>query len=271
MLHAKNSKELETMLRDDVGAEIELGNGVYELEYDKRQSIYLRAPSPLGTTVRLHKTLNPAYFSNLQRVTFVPMGDFAAVNLDKSSYTYIDTCIFNSLLNDERNDENVGNIETWDSFNRKGVGIETTDANNGDDAYGIRITACLFQTLVRGISMGFPKEKGTVALTLEHNVFNGCWNGIYGTRVGELRMRGGIVQLSAIGIVLDDSRSNWIEQVHFERSDLDIYLDENTCYNQLLWNDAPLQKIEDKGYMNRIKVMRHRNVDRPCKKELQAK
>ena len=266
MITAKTSKELHDMLEDRTDKAIELTSGNYDLEFDERVTMNLRAANPLHTNIYLHKTLNPSYFSFLSRVTLVPVGHIAAVNLDKSSYTELDSVIFNSAVHPKRLSEN--NVsETWNSFDREGVGIETTGDNIGDDAYGISIRGCLFQTLVKGISLGFPKEKGTVAWDLERNVFNGCYNGLAGTRVGELRMRGGIVQLAAIGIVLDDSRSNWLSQIHFERSDLDIYLGQDTCYNQLLWNDAPLHKIYDKGYFNRVKVMRHRNVDRPCKKQ----
>ncbi len=250
-----SSSELAAAL--DSGGIVELAAGDYEINRAGYTSIHLIAANPLATRVFLAQPLCLGYFSVLSDITLTPVGDFAALRLDQSSYTHLERVIFNSRKNVNRR---LG--EKWQDLDREGVGIETTGENDGDNSYGVTLRGCLFQALCAGIRAGVPRIKGTVAWNLDYAVFDGCEIGLDLVRAGEWRVRGGIFQLARVAVNLD-GHSNWFDSVHFERNALDIAVSTNSQYNQFRACDARKDKILNEGVDSQFnEPMLHRNISR---------
>lgn len=282
-----SSQELQRVIngKSNYSGTVYLENGVYDVTpSDKYHPIKIESaePTPYGVRINVHDApLTPGHFSRIESVTLIPMGDFAVVRLDHSSRAKFTGCVFQSRLQQKR-DEHVNDHEKWHTIEREGVGIETTEDNIGDDAWSVWIQGCLFQSLRIGIHAGKPgispigskpRPKGTIAWKVLHNDFDGCEYAIDGLRMGEWHITGGLIQLHRIGIRLDGI-CNWIRDVGFERGadksygGKDIVFSNKSCHNRVRDVTAPPHRVnsivKDRKRNNIYSWVQKRTIWSPC-------
>lgn len=251
MLTVSNSIELADALLS--GDKIFLKQGVYELEQDTPFSSNLEGAHPQGTRLLSHSPLHLRHFTRWRDFTITPVGDFPLLNVDFAAYSLFESIVFNADLPVQ------GHLgKTWVDMQHKGIAVQTTDANNGDDTYKIRFDHCLFQFLEIGIDIQYPATKGAVAWELTECVFNGCGKGINGTRLGGWNIERGNFQCCEYGILLDGNGNN-LERVHFERNKSDVIVSPISYYNTL-WSDA--KTILNNGIETKVQNIKGRNIGR---------
>ncbi len=238
------------------GELVTLERGEYDLDFDALLTLNVRAANPTQTRVRVHQPLRVGYWSRFTDVSLIPQGDFAAGILDHAAYSVFERVIFGAPLPVQAH---IG--KRWNEVERKGIGIETTGANDGDNSYACKFRDCVFDFLERGVNIQPPASKGTVAWVFENAVFNGCRYPVIGARIADWQINYGNVQLAECGICIDGN-NNRLLRVHFERSKMDVFIAEGSYYNHLDAIDAPLQKIEDWGIETRVEVQKKRNIGR---------
>lgn len=282
-LVAQNSRDLQNIIdgKTEPAATVILENGIYDVHpSDKYRSYAWQSTSrvPYATRVQVHEEpLRVGHYGLLERVTFTPMGEFASLRLDHSSRMNLSKCIFRSRKQSGREGASGDDGEAWGDFEREGIGIETTDENIGDDAWGVEIDGCLFQALAVGIKVrepgesGYgqrPRKKGTINWNLSRNDFDGCEYGIQGVRLGEWKIYGGYAGLARVGIDLQ-GRNNIIRDMKFERNgEWDVFYQEGSCHNRIDWIISNEEKVnplaQDETQNNRARILRGRAIWRPC-------
>lgn len=282
-----SARELQKIIDGEIVPQgtVLLTNQTYDVGPSKRpngeyQSYDWQALSkvPYGVRVRVHEEpLLLGHYGVFNRLTFTPIGEHAAIRLDNSSRAVLSRCMFVSRKQNQRAGPEGRDGEQWNDFEREGVGIETTDQNIGEDAWGIEIEACLFQALRIGIHAQAPgispigpkpRQKGTANWYVLRSDFDGCETAIQGARMIAWKIWGGYCGLARIGIDLH-GRNNLIRDMKFERNgEWDIAYREGSCHNRIDWTIGDIAKVnllaKDKTQDNRARILRQRAIWRPC-------
>ncbi len=273
-----SSDELMRALAEDLPnrGPIELAAGDYYLVPPERyisREICGVNPTPYATRIHVeNRPIKPGHYSEFAKLTFLPIGDNFAFEMDHSSRTLLRRLIIQSPLQADR--ERNPRIEAWNNILRSGGGIRTTNENIGDDAWEVKFDDVLLQALEYGIKTEVPrpnpvdgKTKGTIHWVLNNVNFNACRYNIWGERIGEWKIYGGIQQLAELSFYLDGS-GNVMRDVKFERNNTDILYSDNSCANAIdLCNAAPWKMnavAMDKVLMNRYRRLPTSAIWRPC-------
>lgn len=252
MRQISSSDELNQYIATDI---LELAGADYHLTLPEYKTVNLFAHSPAAVRIHVDAPLCLGIYSRLADVTIIPTGDLAAIQLDHSSYTVLDRVVLQSSEPWAKY-----GIKRGDPFPRRGIGIQTTRKNDGDNSYHVRLNDVQFVSFVKGIECQTPGRKGTVAWILDNPVFNGCEIGLDLIRAGEWRVTGGIVQLARVGVNLD-GHTNWFDKVHFERNEMDIQVGPNSAHN-VFYTDALKNRVDDAGVDTQFTYLTHRNIPR---------
>ncbi len=261
-----NSSDLNHALNDGGSEKLFLrsGNGdaraVFEIEMDAIPFFAnLTGTHPAYTEIRVFaQPLHLAYWSRCADLTFKPMGDFAAVNLDQAAYTVFDRVLFTSNL--AAGQSHVGKKWNDPTLRREGIGVETTNANDGDSSYYVRFNDCAYAYLNKGWNVQAPASKGTVRWRARDNVWNACGSAIDATNMGELMLVGGNIQLHETGLDLKHCSNVLVEFTNFERGHLDVSVSPDCSEIDFL--DARVTSVMDTGKRIRNRMpQHHRNVD----------
>lgn len=242
--------DLQYYFDDDCGDAISLKRGVYNLDVSHPVYVNLCGYHPVYTEIRLHQTLQVAHESYYGTLWLRPMGDFACCDLTRGAYSRFDNVHF---VSDVAGDQSHLK-QKWNTpgIQRQGTGITTTGLNDGDNSYTVKIRDCYFGYLNYGINIEQPRSKGTIRWVLEHNVFNAARVAINGKRIGEWMITGGDIQLHEQGIALEESHTNLLAGINFERGNVDVSLSANSEGNLLHF--VRVNRWGQKGAKTRVRA-----------------
>jgi hypothetical protein len=227
MITVNNSADLLDVIVNERPEGVELARGEYEIELPDTTPRYLNLIEGREgyTEIRLKNTLHVAHKSSAWGVTWKPLGNFAALNLDRAAYAHFHYCTFATQL------ELGGHIGAydWSQYPHEGIGVETTLANDGDNTYWILLDNCKFIGLTAGIRAGQAGLKALNELRVRDCEFDRCEVAFEGLDVGNTKMRDCAIQLARVG--LDIHGNNNKCEARIERCATAIALRGDSYYN----------------------------------------
>lgn len=250
------SSELQAYLDNQEIATVMLRTGDFYIKPSTRFRFKLIGQNPIDTRVYTETPLQASYFSSLRDLKIIPTGDFAALELFRCSYAHFEDVWFESAFQVKRG----GFIETYENIERQGVGVTTTDENNGDDTYNVTFRHCMFAALKTGVDLIKPKEKGTTRMLFDDCTWDACEYNFRGVRMDDCKIYSGLMQLAYLSLDVDGN-NNRIRDLHFERNLQNWRVSAASHYN-LLDTDSLLRLTEDLGYQTEVTNRPRRNIEK---------